>query len=317
MSGGAWGLGLFQSDYDYDIIQELSQEAGLWLLEADDAKQGKVGVYIEAIEKADRGEANAQGIRNLEHKRADETEATRKPNEIYYSIYAKLCSHPKRVKAYLENSGMLNKLIRDRLARLNAPDAKKDTFRPGYAVVLLGACAMSLGCNLPVEFFQHLRASYAHQTRVGLMRDAITQMSKALFGPNGYSNGKSYDFGSKGLDFTVNTGGPSFADRYFPSMINVPSPAGTLPQEMLAQACLAGKFDNYEVTAQYLMKKFEMSKGAESVYGADECGGCGSKVGLEGTVLVLCGRCKGRKYCGKACQKKDWLKHKVVCTALE
>ncbi|KAK5128910.1 hypothetical protein LTR85_000243 [Meristemomyces frigidus] len=317
MSGGAWGLGLFQSDYDYDIISELNDDAGLWALEADDAKQGKVGVYVEMIEKAGRGEASAQDVRNLEHKRADETLATKKPNKIYYSMYAKLCSDPERVKTYLENSGVLNKLIRDRLARLSAPDATKDTFRPGYVVVLLGACAMSLGCNLPVEFFHHLRISYAHRTRVGLMRDAITQMSKALFGPNGYTNGKPYDFGSKGLDAVVNTGGPSLADRYFPIMINVPSPSGTLPQELLAQACVAGRFDNYEVTAQYLMKKFDMSKGEETVYGEDQCGGCGVKKGAEGKGLVLCGRCKGRRYCGKECQRKDWVKHKVVCQASE
>lgn len=313
MSGGAWGLGLFQSDYDYNIIQELNHEAGLWDLEEADAKPSKTGVYIEALRKAGRGEEGPDYVRNIEHKHADETTATKKPNEIYYSIYAKLCSDPKRVKAYLEDSGALAKMIRDRLARLNAPDPKKDAFRPGYVVVLLGACAMTLGCNLPVEFFQHLRASYAHRTRVGLMRDAITQMSKALFGPNGYSNGKPYNFGRKGLDATVNTGGPALADRYFPTMPNVPSPSGILPQELLAQACVTGNFGNHEVTGQYLMKKFETSRGEEANYDENECGGCGVKNGMKGKKLVLCARCKGRRYCGKECQKKDWPKHQVVC----
>lgn len=53
MGGGAWGLGLFQSDYDYDIIQDLNDEAGVWELEIGEAKRKhKLGVYTKAICKS-------------------------------------------------------------------------------------------------------------------------------------------------------------------------------------------------------------------------------------------------------------------------
>jgi len=61
MGGGAWGLGLLQSDYDYDIIQDLSEEAGLWRLEEGAAKvENKVSVYTDAIRKAEKVSAKLQ-----------------------------------------------------------------------------------------------------------------------------------------------------------------------------------------------------------------------------------------------------------------
>jgi len=212
------------------------------------------------------GEMSGQSIHDIEHDRADSSRAAKQPNEIYYSLYANLCSDPTRIKQYLEDSGMFNRLVVNRMSKLLSSEANtnnESSFRPGYVVTLLGACAMSLGCTLPTEFFEHLRATYAHRTRVGLMRDAVSQMSKALFGPNGYTNGTAYDFGSKGIDAMVKAGGPPFKDRYFPhpQWINVPSPSGVLPEDLLQELMATGRFESYEKTAQYLMKKFEVSEG--------------------------------------------------------
>lgn len=256
----------------------------------------------------------SQHLRTVEHRRADEGRAKKHPDEIYYSLYTNLCSDPERIKNYLDGD-ILESMIKRHMARCHDPKAKANLKRPGYVVVLLGACAMSLGCSLPTDFFEHLRATYAHSTRVGLMRDAASQMSKALFGPGGYTNGIPYDFGNKGFDATVASGGPPLADRYFESMLNVPSPSGVLPQELLAQALVMGKCPGFKVTEQYLREKFEMSKGEKKAYGDDQCGWCGVKEGPEGKVLMQCVRCKGRRYCGKDCQKKDWPEHKAGCKA--
>ncbi|KAK5131466.1 hypothetical protein LTR08_000930 [Meristemomyces frigidus] len=310
------GLGLFQSDYDYNIIFDLNDELELQFREIDHAVGGIVGVYTSVMLKSELEEGGSQLLRNVEFSHADVPEAKKKPNEIYYSVYANLCSHPKRVKNYLESSGMLSKVIIDRMARLSAPGSEKDDHRPGYVVVLLGACAMSLGCRLSDEFLEHLRANYANKTRVGLMRDAFTQMKKALFGPDGYKNGVPYDFGSKGFEATAHAGGPPLADRYLPSSgwFNVPSPSGQNPQELLAAYLANSGINNTFVTTEaHLMEKFEQLKGEDVSYGDDQCGNCGAKDGMGGKVLVFCGKCKGKKYCSRVCQKRNWSAHKAVC----
>jgi hypothetical protein len=68
---------------------------------------------------------------------------------------------------------------------------------PCYTYVLLGSCAMTLGCHLPESYLAMLKKVY---TEGGLMPDALNQMKQALFGPNGYANdGTPYDFESKTL----------------------------------------------------------------------------------------------------------------------
>lgn len=336
--GGAWGLGLFQSDFDYDKIQDLGDEAGiLWRLERDDAKQNsewqdtviescepptfangatdKKAIYCDVVDKALTGKASTQSVRNIEHDRADECKVKRKDDELYYSLYAKLCSHPDRVRQYLDDNLILLGMMAKH--RKKAEQNKDDPKRPTYVCVLLGACAMSLGCKIPEGYLSYLRAVYAHRKRVGLMRDALTQMSKALFGPDGYKNdGTPYDFGNKGLQSTIASGGPPLEDRYLPipEWINVPSPAGILADAMITQAMLMGHFESYHKTLDSLHEKLEAAKGGVvDEYGKEVCGGCGGKEGEGGKALVTCSRCKDRLYCGKACQAKDWPEHKKDC----
>ncbi|CAK4028703.1 Hypothetical predicted protein [Lecanosticta acicola] len=69
----------------------------------------------------------------------------------------------------------------------------RNPFGAGYKVVILGACLMSLGCILPDRFRATLKRIYPE---VGLLRDGLRQMEKALDGPNAYQDGVPYDFGS-------------------------------------------------------------------------------------------------------------------------
>jgi len=66
---GAWGLGLFQSDYDYDIIDDLTDEVGLdKLAEAANkaaAKDKKLAANerTKSAEEAEDEEIHCSGLR--------------------------------------------------------------------------------------------------------------------------------------------------------------------------------------------------------------------------------------------------------------
>lgn len=169
-----------------------------------------------------------------------------------------------------------------------------------YMLCLVGACAMSLGCTLASSFTDLLKRIYA---TAGLMRDGKTQMKKALFGPDGYTNGVRYDFSSKGLQDTMASGGPPEEDRMYPGsmMMNVQSPFGFPP---LPPKSMEG-----------LRKKRRADAAGTAEYSNELCGGCGKAEKPSGAPLMKCGRCKLRQYCGTNCQKQHWQKHKAVCQA--
>jgi hypothetical protein len=168
--------GLFQSDHDFDIVSELSHDAGLTQMEEEAQAAAK------AAGKDDR-----------------------EVDDIYYSVYRQSCSNPELVRKHLD-SGALVYLVAEREAAMLAMPSKKQElehyFRdPCYIHVLLGACAMTLGCQIPNQYISMLKKVY---TEGGLMPDALKQMKKALKGPHGYQNGEPYDFESKDLVETAN-----------------------------------------------------------------------------------------------------------------
>ena len=357
--GGAWGLGLFQSDWDYNYIQMMSGDAGLTELETEDAKRlgtyllissantgptstigsatyistaelylwltmllGKKAVYATEIKRMDRDGGST--LRTIHHERADQSRVKRKDGEIYYSVYANLCSSPKRVRQYLEKTegrpfglSMLQAMIFEYQDMAEGKIVHEDCGyeRPGYLCVLFAMCAMSLGCKLPLKFLDFVRSIYTDTTRVGLMRDALKQVRKAL-GPDGYkSDGTPYDFGKHGIDITGKNDGPPVEDRYVESMLNVPSPSGMHPGVLWAYMLKGGTFKTREKTGEYLDKKFKDLVG-NSEHGNDVCGGCGAIDGEDGKVLVKCAKCQKRQYCGKECQKSEWAQHKKVCRSV-
>ncbi|KAK5681204.1 hypothetical protein LTS10_006966 [Elasticomyces elasticus] len=324
IGGGAWGLSLFQSDWDYDHLQDLSWEAGLLELEEEDAeKQGKKAAYSELVRKEMRKEATEGEMRENEHAHADLSK--KKDDEIYYNIYAGLCSTPKRVRQWLEktagrpgNASILPHMVTRHMALAVAARDKPRVAaygRPGYDCVLLGAALMTMGCKLPDNFLQYLRANYEHYDSVGLMRDARKQMRKAL-GPDGYKNdGTAYDFGSRGLVLTLRTGWAPIEDRCVPWKPNVPSPAGDGAFAVVQERLRTSSDDAYSVRWNKNKKNSAGAPGP-SRHGADVCGGCGAKDKENGKVLVKCSKCKGRLYCGRDCQKSEWAKHKLVCRAI-
>ncbi|KAI7525031.1 hypothetical protein KC331_g17772, partial [Hortaea werneckii] len=124
----------------------------------------------------------------------------------------------------------------------------------GYKLCIIGACAMTLGCHLAPSFINLLKRTYPKNLH---MPDSNMQMTKALFGPNGYTNGVAYDFGSKGLIETMDSGGPPEEDLMYPggNMLNVQAPFGLPP--LLGPA-----------------RKMRSPTYTEPQYPDDVCGGC-------------------------------------------
>lgn len=271
---------MFQSDYDYDIVDNLDEEAGLHKLAAE------------------ANEALAKSKKPFEGKGDKEV-------GVHYSVFADHCPSKEAVEVVKKhmNAGMLAQLVAKYEGKMNGPDSAKDWHPPQYVLVLIGACAMTLGCTLPPPFVALLKKIYAS---TGLMDEAKMQMRKALHGPNGYVNGTAYNFGSLGLMDTMSqgmsSGGHGKKQGGF-TMMNVQSPGGLPPLSPEDIADLRRKMHGENNAPQ-----------AQPEYGPDVCGGCGKTQGEGGKELMKCaGTCGGRTYCGKACQKKHWKLHKGVC----
>jgi hypothetical protein len=263
-------LGLFQSDHDFDIIDDLNHEAGLSKLMEEAQSFAKTA-----------GE--------------DEKDI----DDIHYSIYAHYCSNPDLVRKHLD-SGLLVKMIAKKEATMLAMPAKERELEfalqdPCYVYVLLGACAMTLGCQLPERYIAMLKKVY---TKGGLMPDALKQMKKALADPNGYRNGEPYDFESKSLVETANSDDredekPSTFGFF---SMNVPSPGGLFDTGMGSSSASA------------IIKDLRNKPNKPNV-----CAGCGTDSAKGGQTLLVCSRCKDRKYCSLECQKLHWKVHKKLC----
>ncbi|KAI5376986.1 hypothetical protein J4E82_004361 [Alternaria postmessia] len=271
---GAWGYCLFQSDHDFDMVSDLSHEAGLTKLGKDARVSAKAaGKSDEDIER-----------------------------DIFYSIYANLCSDPELVRRHLD-SGILVDMIAKKETKMLTPRTtglKEKLFGdwstdPCYEYILLGACAMTLGCQLPATYLAMLKKVY---TEGGVMPDGQRQMKKALFGPGGYKNGEPYDFKSKTILEEANSKPakePEDNGRGF-MLMNVPGPGGFFNTGMTT-------------TSTSLVIKELRSQ----LNKPNECGGCGVASRPKGEALLACGKCKNRKYCSTSCQKKHWKIHEKVC----
>jgi hypothetical protein len=252
-------LGLFQSDHDLDIVDDLSYEAGL-----------------SKLEEAQSFAKNAG---------KDEKDVHR----IHYSIYSPCCSNPDLVRKHLD-SGVLVKTIAQKEATMLAMPTRNRELEfalqdPCYVYVLRGACAMTLGCQLPQGYIATLKKVY---TEGGLMPDTLKQMKKALAGPGGYGNGEAYDFESKDLNEIANSKDPEDEkpNKFGFFGMNVPSPGGLFNTGM------------GDSSTSPIIKDLREKRNKPNV-----CAGRGTDSGKGGETLLVCSRCKDRKYCSLKCQK--------------
>lgn len=192
---------------------------------------------------------------------------------------------------------------------------------PGYDFVMLGACAMSLGASLAAAQRDIVRSLY---TRVGLARDAVTQMKDALDPDTGYKNGVAGDFGSLGVRDISAKEEVKKEDLLFPGtrQINTRAPVPYRLEEWeVVKMTFFRQITKVEVSAKDLATGFANLKispnGVEKkVKKFDEkaCAGCGAEQGLDGNGFKVCGKCGKSQYCSKECQKAHWqMAHKKEC----
>ncbi|CZT17393.1 uncharacterized protein RCC_03227 [Ramularia collo-cygni] len=164
---GFWGYGLFENDRDLDIFVDLAEECGLTTLEKDEQAKAAHNKLKKDVETETEGSAAQMQTHD---------------GDIMYSLFAAYCSDIKTVRDFL-NEGALDKLVEIH---------KNDT----NTLMLVGVCAMSLGCTTSDVFLETLRQQFPH---CGTRGRARNQIGRALFGPGGFENGKAYDFQSRGL----------------------------------------------------------------------------------------------------------------------
>ncbi|KAF2165433.1 hypothetical protein M409DRAFT_55829 [Zasmidium cellare ATCC 36951] len=323
---GAWGLSLFQSDLDYDLIGDLNLQLGLKDLEEADGKPRMPDIspaerrQKENAKVAEHSKKDMQGVKRFQSPKTPKQD----PKEISYSVYAKLCSDLERVRTFLDDGALAKgmKYYIDWIAK-----AKKrhlhDPYGPGYYVCLLGACAMTLGAKITDEQRDAMRKRYDNAS---FMRGAVAQLEKAI---EGYVNGVPWEFDSKGLQDTQLTGGVADEDDLlFPGtgMINVRAPDhGRGREEMdmwkvmvTAQITIKGMKPTPDQLAKCMESLsvnpyLEKDLSDEGEWLEAFCGNCGAEERENGEPLLECTKCKKQKYCSRQCQRKDLKDHKKRC----
>lgn len=137
----------------------------------------------------------------------------------------------------------------------------------GNSLCLLIACAMELGCNIPDWCREELLLKYK---KCHLPPDGEVRFAKAL---RDYRNGIPYNFHSKNLGLTMETGNPYYDESEFTFMNLEDVPAG----EEITQ-------ENTTLERQYY----------DFNHPIDTCGNCSAKQCTDGSNLKRCAGCKKR-----------------------
>ncbi|EGP88687.1 uncharacterized protein MYCGRDRAFT_37720 [Zymoseptoria tritici IPO323] len=270
---GAWALTLFSCDYDLNLVAEFDDQAGLTELEL--AAGGKDRYTVHSFPRPPHA--------------CDD--------EIRYSLYAKLCSDPEKVRQYLD-SGVIGRMM-DQYGR-ELVEANKfwqtDAYGPGYQLIILGCCAMTLGAHLSQQDRDLMQA---HCGSVHLMRHAVKQVQAALDPDEGYVNGVPWDFMTTSLDTADDE------DLLFPGTGLSNCMAPDHGRANLAFNPCKGQ-DKEPVASQ-------KAAGYMRYFPDGLCSFCGCRKGEDSEALLVCSRCKSQRYCGKDCQKMAWRYHKKEC----
>ena len=174
--------------------------------------------------------------------------------------------------------------------------------------VILGACALTLGCTIPPTMLEKLSAMInpAYQVAVrqkypdnyvaNLSSLACQQLVDAI---TNHVPGLPYSFGNQTFDEYMAVLGCPYPD--------LSTTVRTVGSEKFVDVFSGGEL----LVAHAAERPTAEELGYRIVHPYGVCGGCGAADG-KGKALA-CGGCKDRKYCSKFCQKQDWKRHRVLC----
>lgn len=201
---------------------------------------------------------------------------------------------PEEIRKHMD-SGVLEKLFAKKEQEMLKPS--KSAWHPDYTFVLLGACAMTLGCRIHEHYKLQMQK---HFLNVGMLETPERQIFKALNGPDGYQEGVPYKFEVPEDVVAAHEAEMKRRDSQGGAfvMMNVPAPFGFIPAPPPKNKVLRTKMD-------------------EAKYGEQRCGGCGADKKKDGETLLRCGKCMKRGYCSVECQKEHWSLHKKVCKVVQ
>lgn len=151
-------LKLFCCDWDLDLIQEFGEKCGLEELEKKHGKTYRSSGGQRRQEEHRMWCAKSTGVKEEDVKRTpvlSEEDAI----PINYSLFEKICSHPEKIRAYIDSTGKLGDLMATlRKEARSAPKSRlRDPYYEGYRITMLGACAMTLGARLSMTDREAMR----------------------------------------------------------------------------------------------------------------------------------------------------------------
>ena len=203
------------------------------------------------------------------------------------------------------DSGILHKLTAKMVANYFNPLSVDDYTCFGYIPVILGACAMSHGCctlydapGYRMFFSKYKEMLIGIFEPAPLMDAAKEQMEKALLGPDGFEPGTAIVFAHFARP-------PSHS----------PCDEKDACIGLMIGGTPAGYKSKYTHGDGQIMHMIGPCSKGDMDYSDDKklCGGCEMYHGKS----LICSRCKDQVYCSKACQRKDFGRHKVVCRTPE
>ena len=228
--------------------------------------------------------------------------------KVVYSLSAADCSSDEArelVRSHLD-SGVLHKLAARMIFNVFNPLSVKDYTCGGFVPIILGACAMSHGCRTLYTapgydcFFKTYKDMLIGiLTTAPLMDAAKEQMNKALRGPDGFEPGTPIDFKrfARPTDYS-----PRSTDDPCMGLMLGGLPSG-----------YESTFEKEDVEEDTFLDVGPCVK-KDMHYSIDTtlCGGCLGK-----RASLICAKCGVQVYCSKACQRKDFKRHKVCCRTPE